>query len=291
MQTQRLRASFASPSFFQPGNLLKKGIAYLIVLFWSLLVLIPLGIVLSVAVKSPAELLKNPFGWPTQFVWSNFSDAWNNAALGQALFNSLLITGVSLVALILCGASAAYPLARQGGAWSHRLYLYFVAGIIVPFQLCIIPLYKEMHDLHLINSYYGACLLYTASNLPLVIFLYTGFIKTVPRELDEAALIDGASPWRIFWGIIFPLLQPVTATVVITASLSIWNDLFIPLLFLQKNELQTLPMAIYSFTGQYYNNWTLIFASVVVSSLPLILLFLFLQRYFIKGIAGGAMKG
>lgn len=291
MQTQHLRASFARPSFFQPGDLHKKGIAYLIVLFWSLLVLIPLGIVLSVAVKSPSELLKNPFGWPTQIVWSNFSDAWNNAALGQALFNSILITGVSIVVLIICGASAAYPLARQRGVWSHRLYLYFVAGVIVPFQLCIIPLYKEMHDLHLINSYYGACLLYTASNLPLVIFLYTGFIKTVPRELDEAAVIDGASPWRIFWGIIFPLLQPVTATVVITASLSIWNDLFIPLLFLQKNEMQTLPMAIYSFTGQYYNNWTLIFASVVVSSLPLILLFLFLQRYFIKGIAGGAMKG
>jgi raffinose/stachyose/melibiose transport system permease protein len=291
MQIQHLRGVSAIPSLSRLGELFKKGITYLIVLFWSLLVLIPLGIVLSVAVKSPSELLKNPFGWPTQFAWSNFSDAWNNAALGQALFNSVLITGVSIVVLIICGASAAYPLARQRGVWSHRLYLYFVAGIIVPFQLCIIPLYKEMHDLHLINSYYGACLLYIASNLPLVIFLYTGFIKTVPRELEEAAAIDGASPLRIFWEIIFPLLQPVTATVVITASLSIWNDLFIPLLFLQKNEMQTLPMAIYSFTGQYNNNWSLIFASVIVSSLPLVLLFLFLQRHFIKGIAGGAMKG
>jgi raffinose/stachyose/melibiose transport system permease protein len=270
---------------------IKRVSGYLIVLLWSLAVVLPLGIVISVAVKSPTELLNNPFGWPAQPVWSNFSDAWNNAGLGQALWNSILITGISLIALIVFGSSAAYPLARQSGAWSHRMYLYFVAGVIVPFQLCIIPLYKEMHDWHLINTYYGASLLYTASNLPLVVFLYTGFIKTVPREMEEAAFMDGANQWSIFWRIIFPLLRPVTATVVITSSLSIWNDLFVPLLFLQKSEMQTLPMAIYSFTGQYYNSWSLIFASVIVSSLPLILLFLFLQRYFIKGITGGAIKG
>jgi raffinose/stachyose/melibiose transport system permease protein len=121
--------------------------------------------------------------------------------------------------------------------------------------------------------------------------LYTGFIKTVPRELEEAALLDGASPMRTFWVIAFPLLRPVTATVTITSALSTWNDFFIPLIFLQRDGMQTLPLAIYNFIGQYNDNWSLIFASVVISSLPLIVLFLILQRYFIKGIAAGALRG
>jgi raffinose/stachyose/melibiose transport system permease protein len=134
-------------------------------------------------------------------------------------------------------------------------------------------------------------LLYIAVNLPFVIFLYTGFIKTVPRELEEAALLDGAGPMQTFWLIVFPLLTPVTATVAITSALSTWNDFFIPLIFLQRDGMQTLPLAIFNFVGQYNNNWPLIFASVVISSLPLIVLFLILQRYFIKGITAGALRG
>lgn len=275
----------------RPGFLAFRGMASLIVLFWSVVVIIPLLVLFSVALKSPVELLNNPMGWPEQFVWSNFADAWNNAALGQAFFNSVLITAFSVLGLILCGSLAAYPLARYTGPWSQRTYIYFVAGLIVPIQLGLFPLYKEMHDLQLINTYYGVILLYIAVNLPFVIFLYTGFIKTVPRDLEEAALLDGAGPMQIFWLIVFPLLRPVTATVTITSTLSIWNDFFIPLIFLQRDGMQTLPLAIYDFVGQYNNNWSLIFASVIISSLPLVVLFLFLQRYFIKGIAAGALRG
>jgi raffinose/stachyose/melibiose transport system permease protein len=203
----------------------------------------------------------------------------------------VLITSCTLLGLIVCGAMAAYPLARFTGPWSQRTYLYFVAGLIVPIQLGLFPLYKEMHDLELINTYHGVILLYIAINLPFVIFLYTGFIKTVPRELEEAALLDGAGPMQTFWMIVFPLLRPVTATVAITSTLSIWNDFFIPLIFLQRDGMQTLPLAIYNFVGQFNNNWSLIFASVIISSLPLIVLFLILQRYFIKGIAAGAVRG
>ncbi len=276
---------------FKPGFLAFRGLALLIVLFWSVLVVIPLVVLFSVALKSPVELLNNPMGWPAHFVWSNFADAWNNAALGQAFFNSVLITAASVLGLIVCGSLAAYPLARYTGPWSQRTYIYFVAGLIVPIQLGLFPLYKEMHDLQLINTYYGVILLYIAVNLPFVIFLYTGFIKTVPRELEEAALLDGAGPMQIFRLIVFPLLRPVTATVAITSTLSIWNDFFIPLIFLQRDGMQTLPLAIYDFVGQYNNNWSLIFASVIISSLPLVALFLILQRYFIKGIAAGALRG
>ncbi|GHO96394.1 sugar ABC transporter permease [Reticulibacter mediterranei] len=289
MQARSLLKKSTIP--LNPGLLASRGLGVLIVLFWSALVVIPLLVLLSVALKSPADLLNNPLGWPVQFVWSNFADAWNNAALGQAFFNSVLITSVTLLGLILCGAMAAYPLARFTGPCSQRIYLYFVAGLIVPLQLGLFPLYKEMHDLQLINTYHGAILLYIAVNLPFVIFLYTGFIKTVPRELEEAALLDGAGPMRTFWMIVFPLLRPVTATVAITSALSTWNDFFIPLIFLQRDGMQTLPLAIFNFVGQYNNNWPLIFASVIISSLPLIVIFLILQRYFIKGIAAGALRG
>jgi raffinose/stachyose/melibiose transport system permease protein len=289
MQTRVFLKKSAIP--LNPGLLASRALALLLILFWSALVVIPLIVLLSVALKSPTDLLNNPLGWPTRFVWSNFADAWNNAALGQAFFNSVLITGITLVGLILFGAMAAYPLARFTGPWSQRIYLYFVAGLIVPLQLGLFPLYKEMHDLQLINTYHGAILLYIAANLPFVIFLYTGFIKTVPRELEEAALLDGADPIRTFWLIVFPLLRPVTATVAITSALSTWNDFFIPLIFLQRDGMQTLPLAIYNFVGQYNNNWSLIFASVIISSLPLIVIFLVLQRYFIKGIAAGALRG
>ncbi|WP_052889243.1 carbohydrate ABC transporter permease [Thermogemmatispora carboxidivorans] len=268
-----------------------RGMALLLVLWWSGLVLVPLLVLLSVALKSPTELLNNPLGWPQQFIWSNFADAWSNASLGQALFNSLLITSATVLGLIVCGSLAAYPLARLGGPWPQRLYLYFVAGLVVPIQLGLFPLYKEMHDLQLINTYQGVILLYIAVNLPFAIFLYTGFIKTVPRELEEAARLDGAGPMRIFWTIVFPLLRPVTATVAITSALSTWNDFFIPLIFLQRDGMQTLPLAIFAFVGQFNNNWSLIFAAVIISSLPLVLAFLFLQRYFIKGIAAGALRG
>ncbi len=289
MQTRISLKKSAPP--LNPGSIASRVLSLLLVLLWSALVVIPLIVLLSVALKSPTDLLNNPLGWPTRFVWSNFADAWNNAALGQAFFNSVLITGVTLVGLILFGAMAAYPLARFTGPWSQRIYLYFVAGLIVPIQLGLFPLYKEMHDLQLINTYHGAILLYIAVNLPFVIFLYTGFIKTVPRELEEAALLDGADPIRTFWLIVFPLLRPVTATVAITSALSTWNDFFIPLIFLQRDGMQTLPLAIYNFVGQYNNNWSLIFASVIISSLPLIVIFLVLQRYFIKGIAAGALRG
>ena len=289
MQTRLVLKKSAMP--LNPGFLASRGLALLIVLFWSALVVIPLVVLLSVALKSPVEMLNNPLGWPAQFVWSNFADAWNNASLGQALFNSVLITSITLLGLILFGAMAAYPLARFTGPWSQRVYIYFVAGLIVPIQLGLFPLYKEMHDLQLINTYQGVILLYIAVNLPFVIFLYTGFIKTVPRELEEAALLDGASPMQTFWLIVFPLLTPVTATVAITGALSTWNDFFIPLIFLQRDGMQTLPLAIFNFVGQYNNNWSLIFASVIISSLPLVVIFLVLQRYFIKGIAAGALRG
>lgn len=256
---------------------------------WAFMIVVPLTIMVAGAVKSPDEMATNPFGWPQQFHWETFIQAWNDANLGRGLRNSLILTSASLVILVIFGASAAYPLARHTN-WSPVLY-YFLAGIMVPFQLAMLPLYRLMKSFHLINTFQGVIFIYTAVSLPMVIFLYTGFIKGINRELEEAALVDGASLFRTFWSIIFPLLKPVTATVIILNVMSLWNDFFIALLFLPKKELRTLQLSIFSFVGQYNSKLNLVMAAVILSILPLLIVFLVLQKQFIKGLAGGAIKG
>jgi raffinose/stachyose/melibiose transport system permease protein len=274
-----------------PGGLAIRSSSLTLLALWSIIAMAPLLILIGVALRSRLDLLRAPLALPTNPLWSNFSEAWSDADLGAAFMNSCIITICSLLGLVVLGSLAAYPLARRTGRWANATFLYFVAGIIVPFQLIIIPLYREVKTFGLLNTYTGVILVSIAGSLPLVVFLFTGFIRAIPRELEEAAVIDGAGQLRVFWQIIFPLMRPITSTVIITSLLVVWNDFFLPLLFLQSEEKRTLPLAIYSFVGQYNNDWPLIFASVIMASLPLILVFLFLQRYFIRGLASGAIRG
>ncbi|MBT3389014.1 MAG: carbohydrate ABC transporter permease [Chloroflexi bacterium] len=266
-----------------------KTVSLLIVLTWTIITIIPLAMMISAAIKSPAELAENPFGFPQDIQWDTFSRAWNEANLTRGMKNSIILTSVSIFFLIVFGASAAYPLARRT-KWTPIFY-FFLSGIMVPFQLAMLPLYRLMKMLDLINTYTGIIFIYVAVSLPMVIFLYTGFIKGINRELEEAAMVDGAGKLRIFWQIIFPLLKPVTSTVIIMNIMSLWNDFFMVLLFLPKKEMRTLQLSIFTFVGQYNSKLNLVMAAVILSILPMITVFLLLQKHFIKGMAGGAVKG
>ena len=268
-----------------------KMLGRFLLLIWGLIVMIPLAILVTVTVKSPQDLLVTTLALPKVFMWSNFSDAWKAANLGLAFGNSLLITGLSIAGVVFVSSLAAYPLSRVKSRLTNSFYMYFIAGIMIPFQLSMIPLYKLLKFLHLINTHQGVIMIFIAMTIPLSIFLYTGFLKGVPRELEDAALIDGCGPFGTFFKIIFPLMKPVTSSVIITNSLSIWNDFLVPLLFLQERTSRTIPMAIFTFTGQYNNNWSMIFSAILLGTLPLIITFLILQKHFIKGIVGGAVKG
>jgi len=256
---------------------------------WALITIIPLVFMVFAAVKSPAELASSPFGWPKEIHWETFRRAWMDANLTRGMQNSLILTTISIFFLVVFGASAAYPLARRS-KWSPLFY-FFLSGIMVPFQLAMLPLYRLMKVIDLINTFTGVIFIYTAVSLPMVIFLYTGFIKGINRELEEAALVDGAGKLRMFWQIIFPLLKPVTSTVIIMNIMSLWNDFFMVLLFLPKKEMRTLQLSIFTFVGQYNTKLNLVMAAVILSILPMITVFLLLQKQFIKGIAGGAVKG
>ncbi|MBY9080723.1 carbohydrate ABC transporter permease [Paenibacillus sp. HN-1] len=273
------------------GNAAIRTLSGFVLFIWALIVALPLTLLVTVTVKSPQDLLKSPFALPEKWMWSNFSEAWKTAHLLNSFGNSIIITAFSLAGVVLVSAFAAYPIARAKSRMINAFYFYFISGIMIPFQLSMIPLYKLLKTLHLINTHQGIIFIYIAMTIPFSIFLYTGFLKGIPKELEESALIDGCGPVRTFLTIVLPLLKPVTASIVITNSLTIWNDFLVPLLFLQASEKRTIPISIFTFTGQYNNNWAMIFSAIVLGTLPLLITFLLLQKHFIKGIVGGAVKG
>ncbi|GHF34750.1 raffinose/stachyose/melibiose transport system permease protein [Amycolatopsis bartoniae] len=220
---------------------------------------------------------------------SNFSDAWSDPTngMGHGLLSSLIITGGSVVVIVVLASLGAYAIARHAGRLSNGLYVTFVIGIVLPYQLGLIPAFVALRELGLVGTYLGMILLYTGLEMPTAIFLYAGFIRALPRDYEEAALVDGATPLRIFWRVVFPLLAPVTATVAVVTALFVWNDFFAQLVFLGGTANQTLPVAIYGFVGEFSTQWNYVFAGVVLSVLPVLAFFVLTQRKLVKGFTGG----
>jgi raffinose/stachyose/melibiose transport system permease protein len=171
------------------------------------------------------------------------------------------------------------------------LYLFFLAGIMIPIQLDLVPLFALVHNLGISHSRLGIVCLYVAFAMPLTVFFYAGFLRTIPLEVEEAAEIDGCSQWRCYFQIVFPLLQPVTSTVFILQFLAVWNDFFLPVIFLNTPDLRTVQVAIYSFLGRYSNDWVHMFPILVLGMLPVLIIYLFLQKYIVSGIMAGSVKG
>jgi raffinose/stachyose/melibiose transport system permease protein len=249
--------------------------------------MIPFYFLVIVSVKPDVEALQSPLSFPDELHLSNFSTAWNDAALDRSLLNSLIITGGSVLALIAIGSICAYAIARRPGRMSAMLYFLFVLAIILPFQLGLVPTYAVMRDFGLVGSYIGIILLYTGIWMPFAVFLYTGFVLALPKEYEEASRVDGATSLRTFRKVVFPLLRPVTGTVAIFTGLIIWNDFFLSLIYLNGTDKTPLPVAVYTFVGAFASRWNLIFAAVLVSLAPIMLFFLVAQRQLIRGFTGG----
>ena len=259
-------------------------------IFVALLFLFPVYVLVSLSFKSTPEISSGGLGLPSGLETANYSQAWKVAHLGAALINSAIITSVSLVVLVAVGSTASYYLARKQSRLSYGMYIVFLLGIILPFQLALVPLYRMVKDAGLLGSYSSMVVFYTGLQAPFTIFLYTGFLRALPREYGEAALVDGATHWQSFRRVTFPLLRPITGTVIILNAVFIWNDFLTPLIYLGGSPNETIPVVVYQFVGQYVSNWGYIFAAVVLATLPMLLLFLLLQRFVIKGFSTG-LKG
>lgn len=256
----------------------------------AILFLIPFYFVIINSVKSFSEILIDAAALPTEILFSNYAKVWEIIQFPRAFWNSLIITVLSNIGIVVISSMAAWKMVRTPGKFSKILFVIIVSAMVIPFQTVMIPLMKLGGALNLINSIPGIVIMYFGFGVPLSLFLYHGFVKTVPVEIEEAARIDGCSQFGVFWRIVFPLLKPITVTVVILNTLWIWNDYLLPLLVLQTAELRTIPLATSSFFAQYTKQWDMGLAALMLGIAPIIIFFLFLQRHIIKGIAAGSVK-
>jgi raffinose/stachyose/melibiose transport system permease protein len=260
----------------------------------ALLTALPFYFLVIIALKPDTELLTtSPSAPPSRPTVENFvevltASGQSNIALG--LVRSVVVTLGSILGLILFGSLAAYVLARTTRRWGNVAFYLFLIAIILPAQLGLIPVYIGARNLGLVGSMWGLIVVYVGTLMPLAVFLYAGFFRGLGREYEEAAAIDGAGPARVFFSIVLPLMAPATGTVAILTGLIVWNDFFTALIFLGGSNDQTLAVSMYYYVGSLVSAWNKIFAIVIISMVPILALYLFAQKRFIQGFAGG-LKG
>lgn len=228
------------------------------------------------------------FSWPLDF--GNFAQAWTESEMGASLVNSIFITSVSVFLIVALASLASYTITRTTMKWSTGVFYGFLVGLLFPGQLALIPLYLMMRDLGLVGSVWAVILISVGGAMPFSIFLYSSFLRALPMDYEEAATLDGCGSTRTFYTVVLPLLRPVTGTVIILNALGVWNDFFTPLLYLSGSGNSTAPLSVYSFVGRYSANWPLVFASLLISIVPILIAYLFMQRFIIRGFASG-LKG
>ncbi|GGM24211.1 sugar ABC transporter permease [Paraliobacillus quinghaiensis] len=256
----------------------------------ALLFLVPFYFVIVNSLKSFSEILVDAAALPNKFLFSNYVKVWDILNFPRVFVNSLIITVFSNIGIVIISSMASWKMVRTPGNFSKILFIFFVSAMVIPFQTVMIPLVKLGGMLGIMNSIPGIIIMYFGFGVPLSLFLYHGFVKSVPVEIEEAARIDGCSQFAVFWRIVFPLLKPITVTVIILNTLWIWNDYLLPLLVLQDESIRTIPLATSSFFAQYTKQWDMGLAALVMGITPIIIFFLFLQKHIIKGIAAGSIK-
>jgi raffinose/stachyose/melibiose transport system permease protein len=264
-------------------------------------VLFPFFIVLISSAKDPFEITQHPLALPTDWsnLWKNIASIWTdeNIRYQSSFLASVLVTAGSLVLLVLLSSQAAWVLVRDKSRLSGAIFTLFIAAMVVPFQIVMLPLVSwfrtiyEVTGIKLLREYSGIFLAYIGFGTSLSIFMYHGFIKGIPAELEEAARIDGYNNFQIFYKIIFPILTPIHVTVMILNGIWIWNDYLLPLLVLGKGSaLMTVPLAVSTFAGAYVKQWNLIMTAILMAMIPVVVAFIFAQKYIVKGMVAGSIK-
>ncbi len=271
---------------------------YLILLGYTVVVVYPMVWLLYSSLKRDKDVFLEPFKLPPahDLQWGNFTRAWTDGRFGQYFGNSVVITVATVVAVLILSAMAAYALSRFHFRGARPLFFYFLGGLMIPLQLAIVPLFFQMKSFHLLDSLTGLLMVYVAFGMPFSVFILTGFFKSLPSELHESALMDGASEVKAFWSIMLPLARPGLITVAIFSFLSTWNEFFLAFMFLSgkaSETIRTLPLGLANITivSQYRSDWGEAFAALVMVMMPTLLLYGFLQKHLTKGITMGALKG
>jgi len=257
-------------------------------------IIFPLYITIVIAFKQPAEMTNSVSGilsLPKSFSFSNFKEAMRVTDFWHSLANSLLITGITVVLSLLVHSLMGYALGRNKAKnkFYNFVYLFIVSGMFVPFAILMMPLAKQTAELGLAN-WFGVVLLYLVFYMPMNIMLYSGYLVNIPMALEEAARVDGASTWRTYWEIIFPIMKPMHATVAVLTALAVWNDVMTPLVIMAGSGKNTLPLAQLNFQSQFGTNYNLAFASYLLSLIPILIFYIVCQKQILNGVVNGAVK-
>ena len=263
---------------------------YIVLGIWSLIVLFPIWTLVVNSFKPQKQIFKDPFGLPETFTLDGYREAWNNGRFDLYFINTLIVTAIALGLILFIGSMAAYALAKWKSPVSSFLYVFFIAGLMIPIRLGTLDLVRLIKALNLQDTYWSLIPVYVAMGMPIATFVLTAFIKELPGEMFEAAKIDGATEWQVYSRIVLPLMRPALATVAIFNMIKIWNDFWFPLVFIRAEESRTVALGVSLLFGQYRTDWTRALAVLSLAAVPMLILYMILAREFIKGLTAGAVK-
>ena len=272
------------------GERFKNGTIQALLALNAFIMVYPLVVMALSAFKGNAEIFSSPFALPASSAPDNLLRIWNETSFVRYLVNSLLVTVASVATIVVVGTMAAYAIARYSFRGNGLVFLFFLSGLMVPLKLAIIPLFLQLDWLGLIDTRAGLVLIYVAMGLPSAVFILTGFLRTLPGELEESARIEGASELRTMLSVMLPLARPAMVIAAIQNAVPIWNDFFFPLVFISSDRLKTLPQGLTVFMGEYNTDWGVLFAGLTLSALPITLAYILLSKQFIAGLTQGAIK-
>ena len=275
----------------KPRRALPGALKYVTASLIALVMLLPFYVLCYVALNDPSVPLSQGVFRPLTPTLQNIVTAWQRADFGRAIWNTAVITVGGLVVVVTFSASAGFSIARYQTRFNRFWQTTFLCCMMVPAIINTVPLYTIMRAIGGINQLWSMILLLSATRLPFCIFLYTSFVQAMSRDIEEAAIIDGCTPFMAFWRISFPIMKPVTSTVIITSAIVFWNNYNQAVFFLQTKKAYTIPLSIGLFYREYGADWNLVAAAALISIIPMLALFLSLQKYFMKGFAAGALKG
>jgi raffinose/stachyose/melibiose transport system permease protein len=267
-----------------------RPIYYIVAFIFASISLYPIILMILSSFKPSAEIFINPLSLPKTFSLDTYRHLMDQIPFMTYFYNSVFVSVISVLLIIITTSLAAFYIARYTFWWNNILFFIFLMGMMIPIKLGIVPLFLLMKDLGLTNSLWSLIMMYTAQGIPLSILILTGFFRTMPAELEEAARIDGASDLRILWNVVLPLMRPALGTVMIINFIQAWNDFFFPLIFITDEAKKTIPVGMMSLFGEYSADWGSLFAGLTLSSLPMIVLFFIASKQFMEGLTAGAVK-
>jgi raffinose/stachyose/melibiose transport system permease protein len=285
MTTQHVNVSAA------PSRGLAQVLKHLVAIFVALIVLIPLMTTVVNGFKTNGEVLLRPFGLPTSWQWENYISVLQSSAFWRQLRNSTVVMLATAIGVVLLASMPAFVFSRMTFRGRDLLFNFFTLGLLFPLTVAILPLYISLRQLNLVDSLWGVILPQVAFALPANILILRGFFMTIPKELDDAAAIDGCGPVGFFVRVLLPLMRPALAAVVVLTMVASWNEFFLPLLILNSEQLYTLPLGIMQFQGQFGTDWARVLAFISLSLVPTIIFYLLAERHIIAGLTAGAVKG